>query len=291
MSAGKIVKPASVELIHLTVLRTERLSAGWMRVTFGGGDIDRLTPMGYDQWFRLFLPIGGEAGLERVPEKANKVFGYLRFLRIPDGERPVMRNYTVRSYRPATTDAGAEIDIDFVLHGSPADGTAGPASRWAETCRPGEHVLVIDEGLCFNPARGEDHVVLVGDETALPAIAGICASLPDSAMGTAVVEVASADDALPFAHPVGVEVRTIVRTDADAPGIRALDALRELTLPDAPFHAYIAGEQSLASGARRHLVGERGVEKDRVSFTGYWKLGTASPASKASRHAASRPSA
>ena len=65
---------------------------------------------------------------------------------------------------------GAEIDVDFVLHGSagasaeraPArrsDGTAGPASRWAETCRPGEHVLVIDEGLCFNPSRGEEHVL------------------------------------------------------------------------------------------------------------------------------------
>lgn len=106
MSVAKIVKPASAELLHLTVLRSERLSAGWMRVTLGGGDIDRFAPMGYDQWFRLFLPIGGEAGLERVPEKANKIFGYLRFLRIPDGEPPVMRNYTVRAHRPATADAG-----------------------------------------------------------------------------------------------------------------------------------------------------------------------------------------
>ncbi len=291
MSVSKIVKPVSPELLHLTVLRTERPSTGWMRVTLGGGNIDRFTPMGYDQWFRLFLPIGGAAGLERVPEKANKVFGYLKFLRIPDGERPVMRNYTVRAHRPATADAGAEIDVDFVLHGSAADGTAGPASRWAETCRPGEHVLVIDEGLCFNPARGEDRVVLVGDETALPAIAGICRSLPESASGAVIIEVASREDALQFPHPSGIEVHRVARSDADVPGVRALDALRGLTLPDAEFHAYIAGEQALASGARKLLVGERGVEKDRVSFTGYWKLGTASPASKASRHAASRPSA
>ncbi|MFD5224345.1 siderophore-interacting protein [Microbacterium sp. NPDC058342] len=300
MPISKIVKPVSPELIHLTVLRTQRLSGRWMRVTLGGGEVDRFTPMGYDQWFRLFLPIGGEAGLERVPEKANKVFGYLRFLRIPDGERPVMRNYTVRAHRAATADAGAEIDVDFVLHGSagagaeraPArrpDATAGPASRWAETCRPGEHVLVIDEGLCFNPARGEDRVVLVGDETALPAIAGICASLPASASGRVVIEVASQDDALAFPHPAGVEVQWVVRTEADAPGVGALQALRGLELPDAPFHAYIAGEQALASGARRLLVGERGVEKDRVSFTGYWKLGAASPASKTAREAAARP--
>jgi len=289
MSVGKIVKPASAELIHLTVLRTQRLTSGWMRVTLGGGEIERFTPMGYDQWFRLFLPLGGEEGLERVPAKANGLLGYLKFLRIPDGVRPVMRNYTVRSYRPASADAGAEIDVDFVLHGSAADGTAGPASRWAETCRPGEHVLVIDEGLTFNPARGEDRVVLVGDETALPAIAGICSSLPATAVGTVIVEVAAAEDALEFAHPAAIEVRTIVRTDAEVPGVRALSALRKLALPSMPFHAYIAGEQSLASGARRYLVAERGVDKDHVSFTGYWKLGASSPASKASREAAAKP--
>ncbi|MGQ7311261.1 hypothetical protein ACUOFU_06125 [Microbacterium arabinogalactanolyticum] len=46
MSVGKIVKPASAELIHLTVLRTQRLTSGWMRVTLGGGEIERFTPMG-----------------------------------------------------------------------------------------------------------------------------------------------------------------------------------------------------------------------------------------------------
>src|SRR5690606_12664258 len=117
----------------------------------------------------LFIPVTGDAGLERVPAKAHRLFGYLKFLRIPDGERPVMRNYTVRAHRPATAERGAEIDVDFVLHGSAAEGTAGPASRWAETCEPGDRVLIIDEGLTFNPQRGTDRVVLVGDETALPA--------------------------------------------------------------------------------------------------------------------------
>ncbi|QMU97052.1 siderophore-interacting protein [Microbacterium esteraromaticum] len=289
MSISKIVKPASAELLHLTVLRTERLSPGWMRVTLGGGDIDRFQPMGYDQWVRLFLPISGEAGLERVPAKANKVFGYLKFLRIPDGERPVLRNYTIRAHRTATADAGAEIDVDFVLHGSAADGTAGPASRWAETCAPGEHVLIIDEGLSFNPARGEERVVLVGDETALPAIAGICASLPATASGIAIVEVPTEADALDFPHPEGIELRWVVRTGPAAPGAGALAALRSADSPDAGAHAYIAGEQSLASGGRRLLVGERGVDKHLVSFTGYWKIGSASPASNAARAAAARP--
>lgn len=291
MAFSKMVKPESAELLHLTVLRSERLSAHWMRVTLGGGEIDRFRPMGYDQWFRLFLPIGGEAGLERVPAKANRMFGYLRFLRIPDGERPVMRNYTVRAYRPATADAGAEIDVDFVLHGSADDGTAGPASRWAETCTPGEHVLIIDEGLAFNPQRGTDRVVLVGDETALPAIASISGSLPAHATGTAIVEVPSAEDALDFPRPPGVELIWIVRPDGTAPGILALETLSRTELPTAPFHAYAAGEQALASGARKLLVGERGVDKNAVSFCGYWKIGAAAPASKAAREAAAEPRA
>lgn len=289
MAFSKMVKPASSELLHLVVQRTERLSPHWIRVTLGGGEIDRFRPMGFDQWFRLFLPIGGDAGLDRVPAKANKMFGYLKFLRIPDGERPVMRNYSVRAHRPADGDRGAEIDVDFVLHGSAADGTAGPASRWAETCEPGEHVLIIDEGLTFNPERGTDRVMLVGDETALPAIASISASLPAGAVGTVIIEVPTREDALEFSHPSGVEVVWIVRPHDVAPGSLALEALGRTDLPEAPFHAYAAGEQALASGARKHLVGERGVDKNAVSFCGYWKIGAASPASKAAREAAAEP--
>nr|BFF09451.1 hypothetical protein GCM10025699_07540 [Microbacterium flavescens] len=228
----------------------------------------------------------GDEGLDRLPAKANKLFGYLKYLRIPDGVRPVMRNYTVRAFRPATDDRGPELDVDFVLHGSAEDGTAGPASRWAETCEPGESVVLIDEGLAFNPARGTDRVVLVADETGSPAIAGVCASLPSHATGVAIVEVPSAEDALEFAHPAGVTVRWIVRDHDAKPGTLALQALRDAPLPDAPFHAYVVGEQALPTDARRHLVGERGVSKDLVSFCGYWRVGAASPTPKSQAAAA-----
>ena len=283
--ASRLVKPETSGLVHLTVLRRERLSPHWMRITLGGGEIDRFRPMGYDQWFRLFLPLGGDEGLDRLPAKANKMFGYLRYLRIPDGVRPVMRNYTVRAYRPATAERGAEIDVDFVLHGSAEEGTAGPASRWAETCEAGESVVIIDEGLAFNPERGTDRVVLVADETGLPAIAGVCASLPEAATGVVIVEVPSTEDALEFPHPAGVSVQWIVREHDVKPGAPALAALQAAPLPDAPFHAYIVGEQALPTEARRHLVGERGVSKDLVSFCGYWRVGAASPAPKSQRAA------
>lgn len=279
-AASRLVKPDTQGLVHLTVLRRERLSPHWMRVTLGSGEISAFRPMGYDQWFRLFLPLDGDEGLERLPAKANKLFGYLRYLRIPDGVRPVMRNYTVRAFRPATEERGAELDVDFVLHGSAEDGTAGPASRWAETCEPGESVVVIDEGLAFNPERGTDRVLLVADETGLPAIAGVCASLPPHASGLVVIEVPSAEDALEFARPEGIRVQWIVREQGAKPGTLALQALRDASLPDAPFHAYVVGEQALATEGRRHLVNDRGVPKDLVSFCGYWRTGSTSPTPK-----------
>lgn len=287
--SSRLVKPETQQLVHVHVLHTERLSPHWVRITLGGGEIDRFRPMGYDQWFRIFLPLGGDEGLDRLPAKANKLFGYLKYLRIPDGMRPVMRNYSVRAFRPATPERGAELDVDFVLHGSAADGTAGPASRWAETCEAGESVVLIDEGLAFNPERGTERVLLVADETGLPAIAGICASLGADASGLVILEVPGAEDALEFGHPAGVEVRWVVREHDVKPGepaLAALTALSDAELPQAPFHAYIVGEQALPTGARRHLVGERGVEKDRVSFCGYWRVGAASPTPKAQQHGA-----
>ncbi|MCT9819274.1 siderophore-interacting protein [Microbacterium sp. W1N] len=273
---SNLVKPRSPQLLHLQVLRSRQLSPHWMRVTLGGGEIDRFEAMGFDQWFRIFLPLGGDEGLERIPAKANKLFGYLKYLRIPEGVRPVMRNYTVRAFRPATAEAGAEIDVDFVLHGTGP--TAGPASRWAAAAEPGESVVIIDEGLGFNPARGTARVVLVADETGAPAVAGVCASLPASATGIVLIEAPSAEDVLPVDAPAGVEVRWLVR-DAQTPGSLALAALQELPVETAGTHYFIVGEQSLPTSARRHLVAG-GVDKSVISFVGYWRVGAASPAPK-----------
>lgn len=285
---SRLVKPASQELVRLEVLRTERLSPHWIRITLGAGEIDRFAPLGFDQWFRLFLPHSGEGGdeaLARIPAKANKIFGYLKYLRIPDGVRPVMRNYTVRAFRAAGPSGGAEIDVDFVLHGSGP--TAGPASRWAEAAAPGESVVVIDEGLGFNPANGVEKVLLVADETGAPAVAGICASVPPSATGLAIIEAPSADDILPFDAPAGIEVRWLVRDASAKPGSLALAALEELAAPASDTHAFIVGEQSLPTAARRHLVAQ-GLGKDRISFVGYWRVGAASPAPKSEQ---ARPAA
>ncbi|KAB1646253.1 siderophore-interacting protein [Pseudoclavibacter sp. CFCC 14310] len=275
-------KPTRQQLLRLEVVRTEQISAHWMRVTLGGGQSALFEPMGFDQWFRLFIPAAAtddaREALDRVPANANKTMGYFKFLAtIPQSVRPIMRNYSVRAFRPADLTAGrtAEIDVDFVLHGSAEDGTAGPASTWAQNCQPGDPVALIDEGIVFNPEQGTDRVLLVSDETGLPAISSICESLPADAVGTVIAEVPAAGDALDFAHPAGVDVRWVVRETSDdphvKPGTLALAALREIEVPAPPVHAFIVGEQALPTSARRHLV-EAGVPKEHISFVGYWRM-------------------
>jgi NADPH-dependent ferric siderophore reductase len=266
--ATRRLKPEVSTLLTLEVLRRERISSSYVRVTLGGADIERFVPMGFDQWFRLFIPVA-EDTLSRLPNKLDTI-AYLRYLAIAKTERPVLRNYTVRAYRADGVD-GPELDVDFVIHGSADDGTAGPAATWAQTCDRGDVVAILDEGIGFNPASDDHQILLVADETGLPAAAGILESLPRDAVGTAVLEVPLDDDRQAIDAPVGVDVRWVVRGgDHTVPGAKALAAATSIPVPAAPVYAWAVGEQALPAALRRHWVAE-GIAKSDITFCGYWK--------------------
>ena len=264
------VKPERSELLVLHVLRRERISSGFVRVTLGGGDIARFAPLGGDQWFRLFLPVGGEEdALSRLPAKLD-TFAFARYLTMSKAVRPVLRNYSVRAFRPDGRD-GPELDVDFVLHGSAAAGTSGPAATWAETCAVGDAVAIFDEGISFTPAEGIAHVRLVADETGLPAAANILSTLPGGMRGTAVLEIPHADDAQALSAPDGIDVQWVVRDDPHAiPGVAAGTRARLLPHPGEHFYGWSAGESALPIAMRRHWIAT-GVAKDDILFCGYWK--------------------
>ncbi|GAA3387741.1 siderophore-interacting protein [Cryptosporangium minutisporangium] len=264
------IKPQTSELLTLHVLRREQISPHFSRVTLGRGDVERFVPMGFDQWFRLFIPVS-DGSLARAPQKLNTI-AFLRFLAVSKSERPVLRNYTVRDYREDGPD-GPELDVDFVLHGSASDETAGPAATWASTCTEGDPVAIFDEGVGFNPPDGLNRVRLVADESGLPAVAGILRSLPADATGEAIVEVPSAEDQQPLTGPTGVEVTWVVRPDPHGvPGQAALAAASALPATTEPFYGWVVGEQSLPTELRRHWVGQ-GVPKNHIMFCGYWRVG------------------
>lgn len=263
------VKPAESRLTTLSVVRREQISPNFARVTLGGGEIDDFVPMGFDQWFRLFLPVS-ENSLSRLPQKLDTL-AYLRFLAIAKTDRPVLRNYTVRAFRE-DGESGPELDIDFVLHGSADEGTAGPAASWAQSCEEGDGVALLDEGIGFHPPEDlSARVMLVADETALPAVAGILESLDRSVKGHAVVEIPHADDRQEIAAPEGVTIEWVVRDDARAvPGVAALATATAAGVPPHPTFFWVAGEQTLPTSLRRHWV-RAGVPKTAIGFTGYWK--------------------
>ncbi|MDG4862336.1 siderophore-interacting protein [Streptomyces sp. T-3] len=265
-------KPEPSAPIRLHVLRSKRLSPHFMRVTLGRGDIARFRPMGYDQWFRLFLP-AGEGSLDRIPERLTTL-SYFKLLAAAEDARPILRNYTVRAHRPDGPE-GPELDVDFVLHGSESDPHAGPAATWARTCAEGDAVVLLDEGIAFSPPEGVRQVLLVADESGLPALAGVLASLPADFTGRAVVEVPSAEDRQELEGPPGIEVLWADRADAPesaVPGAAALAAACTVPLPEGPCYGWVVGESGLATRLRRHWVGQ-GVPKDHIMFCGYWKAG------------------
>lgn len=256
------VKPENSELLTLRVLRSERLSPHFMRVTLGEGDIDRFTPMGYDQWFRLFIPVS-DTSLSRLPNRLTTL-AYAKYLTISKTERPILRNYTVRASRDG------ELDVDFVLHTAP-DGTSGPAATWAQSCKPGDPVALLDEGISFNPPPGIRHTILATDESGVPAAAAILASLPRDFEGKALLEIPSPEDKQDVDAPPNVEVRWLPREDPHAlPGQTALKEAMALPLPDTPFFGWTTGEQSLPTTLRRHWT-KSGVPKTNIMFCGYWK--------------------
>ena len=100
------ITDAEYGLVQTMVARSERVSPHIVRVTFSGGELDKLVYQGFDQWFRLALPISDGAKLENVPTTFG-FGGLLTFMALPKDTRPVIRNDTIRDFRAGSASAGS----------------------------------------------------------------------------------------------------------------------------------------------------------------------------------------
>lgn len=273
-------KPAAARVAVMHVVTTTRVSAGFVRVTLrtadgtGPGSPGAFEPMGYDQWFRLFLPAAD--GRLQLPHGDAEGW-YTRWLALDEAGRCLVRNYTVREAR-ALAD-GWEIDVDFVVHVSAATGTVdGVAASWALAARPGDTAGMLDQGVIFAAPESErERILILADETGLPGIEGIVRSLPSGTRVTAVIEVGHDDDRRELARSTDLDVRWVVRHDhAALPGRAALTALDAfIAEPGDPVdqragYAYVVGEASFVLEARTRLRAA-GVPKDAIDFCAYWR--------------------
>ncbi|WP_283134264.1 siderophore-interacting protein [Rhizohabitans arisaemae] len=248
------------EQFRMTVVRAEWAGPHIRRITFAAEEFTAYTVTGPDEYFGLIMPPPGEAEPVMPPERLNV---RQAIQKMPADRRPDLRWYTVRAHRP---EAG-EIDVDFILHGD-----AGPGSRWAGAAEPGWVAGFRAGGSSYRRAAPGERQLLVADETGMPALSAILESLPAPAEGiTALVEVPGESYRLPVT--AAVEPRYLYRGEAPA-GTLALPELAGEPMADLGY-AWVCGEAGLASGVRRHLVKERGVDRRRIMFSGYWKVGQA----------------
>ncbi|MGK3205572.1 siderophore-interacting protein [Amycolatopsis sp. MEPSY49] len=244
-----------------------------VRVTFESPSFREVPPGAPDQYVKVFFPQPGQEE-PRLPETGSDVMSWYRtYLAMPDDVRPPMRTYTVRAHRPEST----EIDVDFALHGD-----TGPASAWATRATAGDRVAFLGPHGLYDVPGGTDWQLLVGDETALPAIGAIIEQLPAGTRASAYIEVSEREERQTFETRGAVEVHWLVR-GARPMGEALLDAVRAATFPGGAPYAWVSGEAGVVKLVRRHLVREREVDKRRICFTGYWRQGISEEA--ASREA------
>jgi len=222
----------------LEVIRKQQLTPNMLRVTLGG------------------------PGLADFP--ADQTSAYIK-LRLHDARsgRDVTRTYTVRSQR------ADEIDVDFALHE-----VCGPATLWAIAARPGDTVLVGGPGPRKLVRPDAPSYLLVGDMTALPAIAGNIELLACTARGTAVLEIMDEADMQELAAPPGLHIQWVINPHPGEAAHALLERVSSLPWPDRPPYVWAACEFSGMRLLRDYFRNERGVDTADIYISSYWKLGS-----------------
>ncbi|MFF3621651.1 siderophore-interacting protein [Streptomyces sp. NPDC002467] len=239
------------------VVRTERLTPHMVRVVLGGEGLEGFGAGEFtDHYVKLLFPPQGVTYPE--PWDLERIRG-----EYPRDQWPRQRAYTVRRWDPERQ----ELTLDFVVHGD--EGLAGP---WAERARPGEPVRFLGPGGAYAPTPEADWHLLVGDESALPAIAAAMERMPAGARVHAFVEVEGPADEQRITTPDGIAPVWIHRGDRPI-GTALVEAVRALDFPSADVHAFVHGEAGFVKELRHLLRLERGIPRERLSISGYWRLG------------------
>lgn len=296
-------RPAS-RFFRARVSAITDLTPSFRRFTFGGDDLADYGDPGLDQRVKVVFPTAATP-IDAMPTGED---WWAQWRAMAERERPPFRTYTTRNVR---RDA-CEVDIDMVAHD-----VLGPASAWIAQAAVGDEVLIfapttahegVSYGIDFVPPARTDDILLVGDETAAPAIAVILEQLPRTARGVAVLELPDpADEQYLPRHP-GFDLHIAHRRDAPrhehllrtarevaarlvpegrGGDVDEIDIDRDIlwevprtakgaaALSRAPLYAWLAGEAGAIKTLRRELVTGRGVDRRAVAFMGYWRLGRA----------------
>lgn len=247
--------PLSIERVrhplqarHLQVVRRTEVSPGFVRLTLAGSELAGFASAGFDDHLKLIVP---QPGQDRptlpVIQDGRPVFA---------GPRPVLRDYT-----PARFDAATgELDIEVALH------DAGPASDWAVGAFVGQWVGIAGPRGSMVVPTGFDWHWLIGDETALPAIARRLAELPAHTRATVRIHVRNPADQRVLTSAAPLDLQWVDSLPA---------AVEALALPPGAGYIWAAGENADMAAVRTAVMAKPGVDAKRMRIAAYWKRGVA----------------
>ncbi|WP_125099293.1 siderophore-interacting protein [Leucobacter chromiireducens] len=219
-------------LFRVRVAAAERVTPGFVRVKFTGDELDEFGFVGIDQRVKLLLP--DARGV--LPELHGGGDWYAAWCALSAAEQPPMRTYTPRLLRRANPATGepASLVIDFAWHPNP-----GPAAAWAAAARPGDLAAIVGPNGAYSantravgwlPPRDATRLLLVGDESSLPAIAAILEDLDAAASVRVLLELGDPRDVALLGDTDGVTVEVHERGGRH-PGDALVDAVRALDDP------------------------------------------------------------
>jgi len=257
---------AGVSLATMTDVRTRRppppllpimvtdwaeLSPRMLRLSFEGEGIRNLGVSDPAASVRLLVPMPGTTELVIPTWEGNE------FL-LPDGARPALRTFT-----PLHID-GDRMDLEIVRH------PGGAVSTWAEKANPGTKAALSGPGSGYEIDPGAKRFVLLGDETAIPAIRNLLETLPAHAEVEVHIEAVHSEAELELpSHPQSTINWHVRASEADDSPL--VVSVGEWSDVSPSTRIWAGGEASTMQAIRRHLHQSLGVDRDHTSIRGYWK--------------------
>lgn len=240
--------------MHAEVLRREQLTPTLVRLVLGGPGLTGFQgTTDTDAYVNVAIP-PADAPYGPVFDPAE-----IRQTQ-PKQLWPARRRYTVRRW----DEAAGELTLDFVVHGD-----EGPAGQWAARAEPADVLVLEGPGSGYRPDPAADWHLMVGDESALPAIAASLEVLDAEARAVVRLVCDGPDHEVPLPGPSELDLVWVHRTAAEPAPLPA--AVAALEFPPGRVHAFVHGEADEIREIRRHLLGERGLSRADMSCSPYWR--------------------
>lgn len=227
------------------------------RIVFSGVD---LKDFGYNvsqlgPYLKLRIPLPGHSRyLSPTARTAEDGHGW-------DDDNTVLRTYSVRHFEPETR----RLTIDFVLHGD-----EGIASGWAARAVVGDTIGVLERGSRL--VTHTDWFLILGDQTALPAIAQMLENMPIDSHGQAFIEVSNPGEFQVIVNRTNITLTWLYR---DGGVSRLCEKCETPTPARGQTYVWAGAEADIAQTIRKKVKTDWKLPPEQYFIVNYWRRGFA----------------